>query len=148
MRNFYLFIVLFTLSSCGAKEYKSGIDFDDFRNKVKNTAGINAIDCGQVEISSNQLTTNTCVAESFLRQSPFFGIYKGQGTDSSVATGIAFGVDYKVHFLYFDSDPSGGGKKDNGKISQSECLNAKLGGSVDVDYYDLFSCDQPSATSN
>lgn len=141
MKNLIFLISLATLISCGEPDNNSGIDFNDFRNAVKSTAGNDAIDCGQVEISSSQLSANTCAADSFLKQAPFFAIYKLRGIDSSFASGIAVGKDNIVYFLFFDSDPSGGGKKNNGYISKTECKNAEYLGNADVNYYDLFSCN-------
>jgi len=126
------------LSSCG--EGVSGIEFNDFLNRVISTAGDGAVDCGQVEVGSSQLEANMCVVDSFTNKSPFRAIYLVQGIDSSVATAIAAGEDNKVYYLYFDSDPSGGARLNNGRISQIECLDAEYQGSVDVDCSELFSC--------
>lgn len=140
MKSFYILILLLLLSGCEVSENKSGITMNDFVNTVKSSTGENAIDCGQVEINENQFDTNACMAEAFTNNSQFYAIYMLQGTDSLGAVGLAYGVDEALFFWNFDSDPTGGGSIDNGKITKAECLNAVFSGNLDSEYYNVFSC--------
>ena len=140
MKNFYILVLLLLLSGCEGTENKSGITMNDFINTVKSSTGENSIDCGQVEINENQFDTNNCMAEAFTNKSQFYAIYMLQGTDSLGAVGLAYAVDESLFFWYFDSDPTGGGSINNGKITKKECLNAIFSGNLNLDYYDVFSC--------
>jgi len=141
MSNIKYLILLIALSSCGFYLNVNGNNFEAFVNTVKTTAGNDAKDCGLVEIYASQLNANTCVANAFSQQIPFYAIYKLQGIDSSLATAIVSGTDHILYFIFFDSDPSGGGNMNNGKITTTECKNAKYLGKPNVPYSDLFSCN-------
>lgn len=138
-------ILLFSIMTKACIQYSgvSGTDFPDFRNQVSLTSGSGSLDCGQVESNGSQLEVNSCVAESFVNKISFFAIYKEQGVDSFIATGIAYVSNSNtLYFMIFDSDPSGGGRSDNGRIDQTECKGAVFQGSVDVNYFEMFSCQQ------
>ena len=112
-----LFIFVASLLVYGCSTGNSGIGLNDFENAVSTQAGRDAIDCGALA------DPNLCISEGFNNSTAAFVVNIGQGTDSLVASGVAVKSNARVFFMSFDSDPSGGGSLNNGRITTSECIN-------------------------
>ena len=125
----------------GCSDSNSGVSFEDFEARVARTAGTGAIDCGTASVEVSRTNFNTCVAGGFQSATGAYAIYIGQGTDSTVAGGLATDRDMRVTILRFDSDPTGGGSPNNGNIRETPCENATLSGAVDGPYQVVFACD-------
>jgi len=135
-----MLIMQFGCAGSGA----SGITYDDFRNRASALAGVDSIDCGNAEIGSG-LVQNSCVSRAFVEGKSVFATYDIQGFDSRVASGLAISIDGRVYQLFFDGKPSGvvtsfKGDINNGDISITECINARLSGVVDNQLASVFNC--------
>lgn len=100
-----------------------GTTFDDFRFAVRSEAGRNATDCGIVAIGGDRSEANCCILSHYSQALPAFAVYRFQGTDSFVASAVAVDGQRSVTNFGFDSDPNGGGRSDNGRITSRACRN-------------------------
>ncbi len=127
-KYFFIIILLgFTLISCGdGLNDSTGLDSDDFDQKIHSLASQDAIDCGRVAVGEDRETVDNCVIDSFTERQPFYARYDFQGIDSQVAFAIIFHSDGHTDFLQFDSDPLGRGRSDSGIIYKSSCQTPEL----------------------
>jgi len=123
----YMFIsiiviaIIFGISGCTSGD--SRINFEDFRSAVASRAGNGAIECSSTD------NPNQCIADSFQTVVPAYSVFEATGgIDSQGGSGIALTASSRVFFLDFDSDPSGGGSLNNGRITTRECVNPELSG--------------------
>jgi len=120
--TFESWFIIATLTISGCTTGDSGIDFGDFRSAVASRAGNGAIECSSTDDS------NQCISDSFQSAMPAYTVFEAQGVDSQGGNGIAITSSSRVFFLNFDSDPSGGGSLNNGRITTRECVNPELSG--------------------
>lgn len=138
IRKYHFIIAAICLANIvGCSASKSGATIDDFEDRVRQAAGPDAENCGNVAIDESRLDTNTCLANAFSNSSDAYAIFMDQGIDSQVASGtVTHGGT--VTFYFFDSDPTGGGALNNGQTSSRACEQPQLSGSVDV--HTVFNC--------
>lgn len=116
----FVFISILGISGCTTGD--SGINFEDFRNAVAVRAGTGAIECSSTD------NPNQCIEDSFQMAVPAYSVFESDGIDSQGGSGVALTSTSRVFFLHFDSDPSGGGSLNNGRITTRECVNPVLSG--------------------
>lgn len=148
MRNFRYCIAIVCLpllSACGGNDSDDEAvvtkSFEDFVAEVDESVEEGAVNCGIVEVGEPEVTTNTCVADSFVNEKSFFAVYQLQGIDSAVGAAITGDGEGNVMKWRYDSNPSGGIPASSSLIESSICINASLTGSVDGGFNDIFSCD-------
>ncbi len=116
------------------------LTFEDFRQFVINSATDDAIDCGFTEPSDSVVAANTCAAESFNLNQPFYAIYRLQGIDSTVGEALT-SDGTTVSYWHYDSNPAGGAPPQSGVIEGTLCNQAALSGSLDGEPREVFYCD-------
>jgi len=100
--------------------------FEEFRAEVKMLAGASTTDCGHVALGADRSVANCCVAINFIRSLPFSVSFDEQGIDSRVARGLMRDAYGTTTLFFFDSDPSGGYRQDNGVVYSRTCKNPTL----------------------
>ena len=116
------------LIACNSSD-RSDITFEDFRQTVSAAAGPDAEGCGELVVGDSEVDLDSCLARAYTNDADAWGIVQRQGTDSLVASGTAV-LQGAVTFYGFDSDPSGAGAENNGRISVTECVGPSLTGVV------------------
>ncbi len=124
----YICAVLFAFTT-GCNNNKDSdskfISIEEFEQKVVDSVGEKAINCGKVDIGDSIFVVNTCVSDSFFINTPFYAIYIRQGTDSSVASALAMNSSGVVEHWSYDSDISGGSNRESRVIS-TVCENPNI----------------------
>jgi len=124
----YICAVLFALTT-GCNNSKDSdskfISIDEFEQKVVDSVGEKAINCGKVDIGDSTFVVNTCVSDSFFINTPFYAIYIQQGTDSSVASAFAMNSSGVVEHWSYDSDISGGSNRES-RVTSTVCENPSV----------------------
>jgi len=145
--SFALFVALSACSDGGGDGDGDGETFEDFRDQVRGAAGRDADACGDVELNGSELEADTCLAQAFTNGTGAWPTVMQQGLDSFVASGTVV-RDGRVIFYGFDSDPSGGGARNNGRISTTECVGPSLSGVVGDPQTGAFQCQEFVSSSN
>ena len=133
---FLAFLTAALLSGCANPD--SGTTLNDFQDRLQNDAGSEAVACGTLAILDSRLDANICLTQAFSNATSAYALFLEQGIDSQVAQGTVT-QNGNVTFYSFDSDPTGGGATDNGKITSSPCEQPQLSGTVDDQT--IFNCD-------
>ena len=115
----------FECANGGGDTDVTGIDFQDFRAEVARAAGDGATDCGDVPVNGDRSEVNCCIASNFSRALPAYATFMEQGIDSQVARGVSSDAVQAVEQFFFDSDPSGSARPNNGRIYQSTCESSE-----------------------
>lgn len=71
--------------------------------------GLEATDCGRVQISQSPELANDCALAAFKSGKSFRVRYDLRGIDSVVSEGLLRASDGKIYKMTFDGDPMGGG---------------------------------------
>lgn len=119
----------------------SGTYLSDFRDRVEATAGPQADDCGTAAIGESRTPQNTCIADAFQAGRPAYALYQEASFDSQVFSALTSTADGAVTQLFFDADPDGEGRLDNGSIASVVCQGAMLSGNLDGEASDVFICE-------
>lgn len=135
MNKIYVILpVIILTSSC------VGVSIEDYYAKLTAIAGENAIDCSLFGgTRATTLQTNTCVADSFQSNLPFYASYIQQGFDSYSVNGFAYDSLTKSLFVihYSNIQPP---YFPSSSLTVNECKGATLQGTVDSHYSTLFTC--------
>lgn len=121
----YIALITLLVAACSSVSGRRAT-FDSFVAEVKSAAGAGAIDCGHVTLGADRSVANCCVAINFIRSLPFSVSFDEQGIDSRVARGLMRNIHGTTTLFYFDSDPSGGYRQDNGVVYSHACKNPTL----------------------
>ena len=127
------------LSAC-SDSGTSGTSLSDFRERIESTAGPEAEDCGTSPAGESRTPQNTCIADAFQAGLAARALYQQSGFDSQVFSALTVAADGTVTRLFFDADPDGEGRRDNGLIASVVCEDAMLSGNLDGDANDVFTC--------
>jgi len=92
---------------------------------VKEMAGAEARNCGDLQLQDDQKGARACVREALSEHKPFFIVFDMQGIDSALSVGIALMPDGTAHQLFWDSDITGGSEF-HSSISRTECKALEL----------------------
>jgi len=122
--------LVMALSGCNDGDDRSGMTFEDFQGRVRTDAGRDAESCGEVSIGQSRLEADTCLARAFGNGTDAYAVFRQQGIDSTIIAATVV-RDGEVTFYSFDSDPTGGGAPDNGRVSSRPCLEPTLSGSLE-----------------
>lgn len=140
MQKLLLGILFITVTIAVFIFFQDGMDFDEFRNLVKSEAGYNSIDCGHIENNEDGLEEAACVEKHVTKKNPFFVSYETPAFDSYASAAFVFQNIGDVTHYSFDSDPSGQGRKDNGRYFTNKCKNPKYVGFNSGGYPRFFEC--------
>jgi len=129
----YIFlVVVFFTTSCipDPSPAVTGATFQQFQQEVILLAGPDAYNCGYTQVDDDRTELSTCVVEHYLADDPNYAIYDLQGIDSNLSAAVAYNNSNEMYFLFFDSDPMGGARNNNGEISVRKCIEPSIVGEI------------------
>jgi len=101
------------------------ISIDEFEQKVVDSVGEKAINCGKVDIGDSPLVVNTCVSDYFFINTSFYAFYIQEGIDSSVVSAFTLNSSGVVEHWSYDSDISGGSNRES-RVTSTVCENPSI----------------------
>lgn len=116
------------------------MDEQAYRQYVNSIIAPNSLDCGTAKVIEERHKVDSCAVDSFQKFRAFHVHYEFGGIDSQVIYSMIF-IDLN-HFyrLGFDSDPSGGGRRNHGIIYQRPCAQPQAQ-PLPISHYNLpFEC--------
>lgn len=125
--KWFICAVLLALTGCNSNESPDSkfISIEEFEQKLLDSVGEQAINCGKVNIGDSPYDVNTCVSDSFIINIAFYAVYIQQGTDSHVASAFTMNSSDVVEYWSYDSDISGGSNSGS-RVTSTVCENPTL----------------------
>ena len=125
--NWFICAVVLALTGCNSNKDPDSkfISIEEFEQKLLDSVGEQATNCGKVNIGDSPYDVNTCVSDSFIINIAFYAVYIQQGTDSQVASAFTMNSNGVVEYWSYDSDISGGSNSGS-RVTSTVCENPTL----------------------
>jgi hypothetical protein len=106
----------------------SGPSFDQYRKRLSERAGPDAVDCGLVRLGSDRSQAVKCAASGLENRQAVHVIFQVQGIDSSIFHGLAVTADGKGTWLMWDDDTYGHGRPLHAQswIDEKPCIDPSV----------------------
>ena len=98
-------LVLSTMTTIGCHK---GPSLEDFRSRLSQTAGADAVDCGLARLGASKASAVSCATAALAAHRPVFVVFQTLGMDSDIFRGLAVDDTNRAIELTWDGDVWGG----------------------------------------